>query len=103
MDAVFACQLNGCFRCAVSVFLRLGRFDILQREPELAAAQINLLFAGVPQLADAVQTAHPELSQETATAIGGAVIGAVAAALTHSQGELRTRLNTALATLRESR
>jgi len=79
------------------------RFEIVQREPELAAAQITLLFAGVPQLADAVQTAHPELSQETATAIGGAVIGAVAAALTHSHGELRTRLNTALATLRESR
>lgn len=79
------------------------RFEIVQREPELASTQISLLFSAVPTLAHALRTSHPELSGEAATAISGAAIGAVAAALNHNHGDLRARLGTALAVLADHR
>lgn len=73
------------------------RFELVRGEPALVAAQTTHAFSQVPALARAVQSAHPELSDDEALAHAGATVGAVLAALTWAQdGNLRTAIEAAL-------
>lgn len=63
------------------------RFDLVRREPALAAEQVSRAFGRVPLFADLVQRAHPEVSRADAVAVAGATVGAVVAALTWVPGE----------------
>lgn len=73
------------------------RFELVRREPALAAAQTAHAFAQVPALATAVRSAHPHLTHDEALAQAGATVGAVLAALTWTQTNgIRTTVTTAL-------
>lgn len=77
--------------------LTVMRFELVRREPALAAAQISLAFDQVPAMAALLIDVHPELSQEWALTEAGAAIGAILAALTWTTGsDIRATVTRAL-------
>lgn len=76
------------------------RFELVRREPALAAEQTAHAFAQVPGLAAILRSAHPDLTQDDALAWAGAAVGAVLATLTWTQDDdLRTTVQTAFQVL----
>lgn len=76
--------------------LTAQRFDLVRREPELAAYQSRRLLDLAPHLAAALRAAHRELQQADALALAGAAAGAVATLLAHGDPTPAGRLRAAI-------
>ena len=91
-QAVLALARNGQWTLPLSDALTGAWFDLVQHEPDLAAHRVNLILGAAPHLAAALREIHPELDPVDAVAIAGAVLGACASVLTHTDGPVEERL-----------